>query len=457
MKSFHPVINASSDQIAADRRDTDTKAGSVDVSSSSNSSLASQTLKSPEIVVAGSLAIDYSCDYNLPSSGTPGSSNASQPKLHTSNPCIIRPTLGGVGHNIAKAAHYMGADVRLSAPVGNDLPGHAALEQLKAEGMRLDGIHQVKNDPARPEKTARTAQYIALNDAKKDLFIAMADMSLIEEESSNLDPLQGAEQGKTKWLVVDGNLTPEAIQSLFQQAKRLRLSTAFEPVSVAKSIRVLSTQASSASKPVAKADPLPVFPNHIVDLITPNNYELAALHTHARDTGMTERKDWWAVIDALGIPSTGARNRFTSMTNAELTDQGIPQQMIQLLPFIPCIITKLGSKGVLLARLLPKGDKRLHSADSTRYILSRNLDDTDQANSVGGVYMRLFQPAEQVSDDQIVSVNGVGDTFLGALLASAVKTGKGVEELVDLAQQAAVLTLKSPQSVSPELQRLRKW
>lgn len=432
------------------------KAGSAKVVSPSNSSLASETLKSPEIVVAGSLAIDYSCDYNLLSSVAPGLPDALQPTLHTSNPCIIRPTLGGVGHNIAKAAHYMGADVRLSAPVGNDLPGHAALEQLKAEGMRLDGIKQVMNDPAIPDRIARTAQYIALNDAKKDLFIAMADMSLIEEESANLDPLQGAEQGKTRWLVADGNLRAEAIQSLFRRAKQMGLNTAFEPVSVVKSLRVLSANSSTAVS-TAKVEPLPVFPNHIVDLITPNNYELAALHTHARDTGMLERKDWWAIIDALGIPSTGARNRFTSMTSAELTDQGVPQQMIQLLPFMPCIVTKLGSKGVLLTRLLPKGDRRLHSADSSKYILSRSLNDTDQSSLVGGVYMRLFHPAEQVPDDQIVSVNGVGDTFLGTLLASAVKTKTGVEELVDLAQQAAVLTLKSQESVSPQLRQLKKW
>jgi len=37
----------------------------------------------------------------------------------------------------------------------------------------------------------------------------------------------------------------------------------------------------------------------------------------------------------------------------------------------------------------------------------------------GGVYMRLFPPVEVVED--IVSVNGVGDTFLGVLVVGLAK------------------------------------
>ena len=55
----------------------------------------------------------------------------------------------------------------------------------------------------------------------------------------------------------------------------------------------------------------------------------------------------------------------------------------------------------------------------------------------------------EVPAEDVVSVNGVGDTFLGALVAGMAKKGRDarVEEFVDLAQRAAVLTLKSRESV----------
>ncbi len=65
--------------------------------------------------------------------------------------------------------------------------------------------------------------------------------------------------------------------------------------------------------------------------------------------------------------------------------------------------------------------------------------------------MRLFPGVEAVAD--VVSVNGVGDTFLGVLVAGLSRGGK-IEELVDVAQRAAVMTLRSSEAVSPELARL---
>ena len=67
--------------------------------------------------------------------------------------------------------------------------------------------------------------------------------------------------------------------------------------------------------------------------------------------------------------------------------------------------------------------------------------------------MRLFPPAEVVGQNDIVSVNGVGDTMLGVVMAgmiAAINANQQVklEEIVPLAQRAAVLTLKSRESVS---------
>lgn len=68
--------------------------------------------------------------------------------------------------------------------------------------------------------------------------------------------------------------------------------------------------------------------------------------------------------------------------------------------------------------------------------------------------MRLFPAAELVDESDIVSVNGIGDTFLGALVAGMAKGSRTVEELIDVAQKAAVLTLKSKEAVNPEISAL---
>lgn len=68
-----------------------------------------------DILVAGSVALDLSCDYT----GGPDIS----PTLHTSNPASINQTVGGVGHNVALAAHKVSEEgkVRLCSVVGADM------------------------------------------------------------------------------------------------------------------------------------------------------------------------------------------------------------------------------------------------------------------------------------------------------------------------------------------------
>lgn len=70
--------------------------------------------------------------------------------------------------------------------------------------------------------------------------------------------------------------------------------------------------------------------------------------------------------------------------------------------------------------------------------------------------MRLFPPVERLSSHEIVSVNGVGDTFLGTLIAGLTKDKpKVIADLVDIAQRASVMTLKSTEAVSPQISTLR--
>ena len=308
--------------------------------------------------------------------------------------------------------------------------GATILSTLEGTGLDTSCIRKLGHE----YHTARTAQYVAVNDAEKNLVMAMADMAILTNHSFPAYWASAVEAAKPKWLVVDGNWAEKDIHAWIRTARQNGARVAFEPVSNVKAARLF-----------AKGnDYLGVFPHAAVDIASPNQYELAAMYAAAKENGYLDSARWFEVIDSFGITG-GARDRFVKLTSADMTNAGIPVQTIQLLPFIPTLITKIGANGALLTMLLKKDDPRLYDHEHERYILTRTTNDNPD---VGGVYMRLFPPVERVKD--VVSVNGVGDTFLGTMIAGLAQGGR-VENLVDIAQRAAVLTLKSHQSVSPDL------
>ena len=330
--------------------------------------------------------------------------------------------------------------------------GRAALEAFGDANMSTAGIKMLSKDSG-----SRTAQYIAFNDSNRDLHLAMADMSILESTSTAPDTVYDAfdtswlpqlHESRPSHLVLDANWPPEHLVRWLRAGKDIDAHITFEPVSNVKGTAIFRPP---------KSYELSVFPNPSLHLATPNAYELSTMHSTARERGLFDRSDWWAVVDAFGIPHTGARTQMALATTSALVDQGVPQQSLQLLPFIPSICTKLGAQGVLLTQLIPANDERLTSGEYAPYILSRCANGTEDTLGVGGVYMRLFPAVEEVKPEDVVSVNGVGDTFAGTLVAGLASRGQGakVEDLVDLAQRAAVLTLKSRESVSPGLGTLR--
>lgn len=300
---------------------------------------------------------------------------------------------------------------------------------------------------------ARTAQYVAINNANKDLALAMADMSILENVPDDVInglalTVSNASSPQPSVFIADANWSSTALHTWLQAARHPSTTTIFEPVSTAKALRVFPPTSSSS-----KTTPF-VFPRPLADIITPNTYELTAIHDYALSSSLFDSPEWFAVIDALGIPSTGLRVPLAYMTNSDLVDQGVPQQAIKLLPFFPTILTKLGPQGVLLTKLLSSNAEELHNDEERKYVLARNMTGNDNAG-VGGLYVRLFPPERVLPAEEVVSVNGIGDTFCGAL-AVGLAGAKKVQNVVDFAQKAAGLSLRSRESVSPELKGLRE-
>jgi pseudouridine-5'-phosphate glycosidase/pseudouridine kinase len=398
-------------------------------------------LKKVDVLVAGSLAIDLACDF------VPAAGQGAVPASRTSNPAVIEQSLGGVGHNVAFASKSLGSSVMFCSVVGDDLSGRAALSSLQQEGISTQGVKVLPTSSG-----ARTAQYVAVNDAAKDLHVAMADMGILHlpSETFNFDefyePLIALT--KPKWVVVDANWSPELISKWVAAANKHGARVAFEPVSTTKSQALFKGTPESEAAIGESA----CVPNNNVSLAAPNEFELAAMYSAARDKGLFDSTGWWRIIDAMGMSSSGSRDRLVAMTSAALVDAGIPQQTIQLLPFLPCIITKLGAKGALLTQLLRPGDARLTAPEYSPYILSR-APPTDEL--IGGVYMRLFPPAAELADGAIISVNGAGDTLLGAVISGLASGQERAENIIPLAQEASLLTLKSAGGVSQNLAQLK--
>ena len=391
---------------------------------------------SADVVVAGAVAIDLSCDPicpNIPS-------DSLDPQIHTSNPAVITQSLGGVGQNVASALHYLKVPVRLCSAIADDAAGAAALKMLADRGLSTMGIERIRGE-------LPTAQYVAFNNAHKELFVAMADMRIMEGRADFEKVWQPHLSGTTpKWLVVDANWGEYSLHEWLMAGKASGALVAYEPVSASKSKRLFESSLRNERS-------LGVTPYHNVNLATPNSLELTFMHVAAQEARLFDREDWWQTINAMGLPSQGSRYKLAAITNVSLVDKGVPQRSIQLLPFIPSIVTKLGKKGVLLTQLLRPNDARLTCPASASYIVSRAHVNN---KIIGGVYMRLFSPVEHVSDSQIQNVNGVGDTFLGVLIAGLLKRGPTeIESLIDIAQKGSVMTLKSPEAVSPEISKLR--
>ncbi|KAL8744041.1 MAG: hypothetical protein Q9190_003677 [Brigantiaea leucoxantha] len=431
VSSFPPPLSNKDSVEAAPAQDVSESGGSASEAQSS------VTFEEVDVIVAGALAIDLSCDLI----SREGANASPIPQLKTSNPASISQGLGGVGQNVATALHHLGTSVRLCSIIGDDIAGTVALDLISARGLSTSGI--VK------KQSLRTAQYVAINDVNKDLTVGMADFNIFERGNGELDATwkEHLQSSKLKWIVLDANWDSQTLKRWIAVGTAAGAKIAFEPVSVAKSRRLFEADEKAKNF-------LTVVPEHCVSIAAPNSLELASMHAAARDTGLFERDEWWRLIDAIGLSSSGSRDKLAALTSSALVDEGIPQQSVQLLPFIPSILTKLGERGVLMTQLLKPGDARLTSPTHAQYVLSR----ADTSNSViGGVYMRLFPPAETLSRDAITSVNGVGDTFLGIIISGLAREDpRPLDEVIAVAQQGSVMTLKSHETVNPAIADLTR-
>jgi pseudouridine-5'-phosphate glycosidase/pseudouridine kinase len=123
------------------------------------------------LIVIGSAAVDVSAQATA-LSATPSN-------IRSTLPGTVRFSLGGVGRNIAEAAHRiltsysrdMSSAILLVSPVGDDPFGRLLVDETRRLGMRTDGLMSHDN---------RSAVCSMVMDSRGELIGGVADMDVIK-------------------------------------------------------------------------------------------------------------------------------------------------------------------------------------------------------------------------------------------------------------------------------------
>ncbi|KAG1757629.1 Indigoidine synthase A like protein-domain-containing protein [Suillus lakei] len=384
----------------------------------------------------------------------------------STSPGKVSMSLGGVGRNIAEAAHRVlsscgsefSAATLLVSPVGDDSFGRLLREETRMLGMRSDGLISVHG--------GRSSVCSLLLERSGGLRAGVADMDLVRDMDGHM-AREFISAHKPKLLAVDGNISPDTLKVVVSECLRNGIDAAnntsqfSEPTSVVKSASILPAIASNldqlAGSPIAFA--------------SPNLLELAHVYQQAQLLNLTSHDRWWQVLDGLGLGSKfrmdldllsrrDASSHDTSGRSlAFLVENGVAQMAINLLPFFRHLVIKCGDMGVIVVMRLT-GDDAAKSSWSTgstnhhgRYVVS-------QSSTSGDIVVLQHFPAMQLPSDALVNTTGAGDSLVGALLAALVQSPKAfhsiisLQRTIDIAQRAALLSLQSPLAVSPLLSSL---
>lgn len=398
-----------------------------------------------------------------------------------SNPGHVESCIGGVGYNISLACRYglkalssVGKETsnyRLVSVVANDFSGKSLIKQLTVRGIDISGIKVSECD------NDSTAQYISMHDRKGDLILACADMSLIEKDSVAKHIIKQLQRAQPKNIVFDCNISAKALNDAvdFVHDHLPLANVIIEPTS------------SPKSRKIGQMNPktLKVFPQNSILLITPTIAELKSIYSSFSSSEyFDDNKEWLAMFDSMGVDSKFQERLSILETKYKSLNEGLGygylHQSLQLLPFLPNILLKLGSQGALYISLSTNIDHvSTHKISQYRpefVVTSKGLQytDTNGESKRMGIIIQYFPiPSENV-DLVVKNVTGAGDSLLGYLLARLLVSSKSNKnelwlasewrspeqecskwESLYKAQIASGLSLQSSLAVSCEIENLR--
>ncbi|KAH9044719.1 indigoidine synthase A-like protein [Lactarius pseudohatsudake] len=370
---------------------------------------------------------------------------------HSTSPGTVALHLGGVGRNIAEAAHRVSVSKFQSRPsetvlvssVGDDSLGRLLMEEMRRIGMRTNGVI------TSGEKSAVCNMVL---DGFGNLIGGVADMDIVHSIEPEMVISRVVEHDPAL-VAMDANVSPAVLKALVQHCNANDIQIFFEPTSVIKSTSILPAISSALGSDFDGGSP--------IKFASPNLLELAELYKCARTEPweLMSHDYWWKTVDKFSIGTEFrssldrlARENAGKGTLSFLVDQGIAQMAVNLLPFFQHLVIKCGDLGVLLAMRFPT-DRPTAWAGERTDIQRRQI----VAHGKSELVVIKHYPAHEIDPQSLVSVTGAGDSLVGAILATLTQNSSTfdspelVDQVIALAQSAAVQTLQSPLAVSPSL------
>lgn len=145
-----------------------------------------------------------------------------------SNPGCVEVSLGGVGRNIAHNLSLLGVDVCLLTALGEDV--YTERIERSCEELGIDLSHALR------VKGGKTSTYVFIGDERGDMALAVSDMTICEELTSEYFASQLSLLNGAAMVVADANL-PQS--SLLYLAEHCTAPLIVDPVSVSKAEKLV--------------------------------------------------------------------------------------------------------------------------------------------------------------------------------------------------------------------------
>ncbi|KAM9972205.1 hypothetical protein ACTFIW_003564 [Dictyostelium discoideum] len=297
-------------------------------------------------------------------------------QMETSNPGAISIKMGGVGRNVAEVLSRLQMNSLFISLVGDDVHSGLLMESFQKMNLSSNGVGI--------KVGSKTAIYNAIMNDRGDLAVAIAQMDIFDEITPSY--ISKFDLTSSKLLVFDGNIPIESMTYLAQLSRSKGIKLWFEPTSVYKSSKIVESFILSS-----------------ITYISPNRDELIKISNEIIKKGLI---------------------KFENIINNDINDlENIKKHSIILIESgIKYIITKMGSKGVLLAYKKDDGEFKFE----------------------------LFS-APEVPDNKIVDVTGAGDSLVGCTIYSILLGHNLTTAIPQYGTPCAKESLLSTNPVSPNI------
>ncbi|KAJ6927186.1 pseudouridine kinase [Populus alba x Populus x berolinensis] len=151
----------------------------------------------------------------------------------TTTPGKVHYVLGGVARNIAECMSKLGTKPYMISALGNDMAGKLLLEHWNSASLSTEGIMK--------HQDIKTPVICNIFDTEGELAAAVASVEAVEKFLTS-SWIQQSKQNifSAPVMMVDANLSLPALEASCQLAAESNTPVWFEPVSVAKSRRIVS-------------------------------------------------------------------------------------------------------------------------------------------------------------------------------------------------------------------------